>query len=136
MKNIHDCGLRSPPPRAAKILIVEDDPTLLRGLKDNFLACGYQVRTAPNGHKGLDDLLRDPPDVALLDVILPRVNGFEICCAARSNGLTTPIILLSCRDAREDVAHGFELGADEYVTKPFDVRRLIERADSLRRRAP
>jgi DNA-binding response OmpR family regulator len=82
---------------AKKVLIVEDDAALLRGLKDNFQAQGYQVRTASDGEKGLEALFRDPPDLALLDVMLPKVNGYEICRLARSRRLNTPIIMLSAR---------------------------------------
>ena len=72
---------------ARKVLIVEDDAALLRGLKDNFRAQGYQVRTASDGEKGLEALLRDPPDLVLLDVMLPKVNGYEVCRLARSRRL-------------------------------------------------
>ena len=75
---------------ARKVLIVEDDAALLRGLKDNFQAQGYQVRTANDGEKGLEALLRDPPDLVLLDVMLPKVNGYEICRLARSRRLQHP----------------------------------------------
>ena len=73
--------------RAKRLLIVEDNPALLRGLKDNFRAEGYQVRTASDGKKGLADMLRDPPDLVLLDLMLPKVSGYEICRAARSRQL-------------------------------------------------
>jgi DNA-binding response OmpR family regulator len=119
---------------AKKILIVEDNPALLRGLKDNFQAQGYQVRTANDGEKGLDALLRDPPDLVLLDVMLPKVNGYEICRLARSRQLSTPIIMLSAKTQEDDVVCGLELGADDYVTKPFGIRELIARARLLSRR--
>ena len=114
--------------KAKKILIVEDDPALLRGLKDNFRAEGYQVRTATDGEKGMEDITRDPPDVALVDVMLPKRNGYEICRAARGRRLNTVVILLSAKDQEDDVVRGLELGADDYVTKPFSVRELIARA--------
>ena len=116
---------------AKKILIVEDNPALLRGLKDNFQAQGYQVRTANDGEKGLDALLRDPPDLLLLDLILPKVNGYEICRLARSHRLSTPIIMLSAKTQEDDVVRGLELGADDYVTKPFGIRELMARARRL-----
>jgi DNA-binding response OmpR family regulator len=116
---------------AKKILIVEDNPALLRGLKDNFQAQGYQVRTANDGEKGLDALLRDPPDLLLLDLMLPRVNGYEICRLARSRRLNTPIIMLSAKTQEDDVVRGLELGADDYVTKPFGIRELMARARRL-----
>ena len=119
---------------ATKILIVEDDAALLRGLKDNFRAHGYQVRTANDGEKGLEALLRDPPDLALLDVMLPKVNGYEICRLARSRRLRTAILMLSAKCQEDDVVRGLELGADDYVTKPFGIRELLARAKLLSRR--
>jgi DNA-binding response OmpR family regulator len=119
---------------ARKILIVEDNPALLRGLKDNFQAQGYQVRTANDGEKGLEALMRDPPDLLLLDLMLPKVNGYEICRVARSRRLNTPILMLSAKTREEDVVRGLELGADDYMTKPFGIRELITRARRLSRR--
>ena len=119
---------------ARKVLIVEDNAALLRGLKDNFQAQGYQVRTATDGAKGLDALFRDPPDLVLLDLMLPKVNGYEICRQARSRGLGTPVLMLSAKGQEEDVVRGFELGADDYVTKPFGIRELLARAKRLSRR--
>jgi DNA-binding response OmpR family regulator len=119
---------------AKKVLIVEDNPALLRGLKDNFQSQGYQVRTANDGEKGLDALLRDPPDLVLLDLMLPKVNGYEICRQARSRRLNTPIIMLSAKTREDDVVRGLELGADDYMTKPFRIRELITRARMLSQR--
>ena len=116
---------------ARKILIVEDNAALLRGLKDNFQAQGYQVRTANDGEKGLEALFRDPPDLVLLDLMLPKVNGYEICRQARSRQLSTPILMLSAKCQEDDVVRGFELGADDYVTKPFGIRELLARAKRL-----
>jgi DNA-binding response OmpR family regulator len=118
---------------AKKILIVEDNPALLRGLKDNFQAQGYQVRTANDGERGLDALLRDPPDLLLLDLLLPKMNGYEICRLARSHRLNTPIMMLSAKTQEDDVVRGLELGADDYVTKPFGIRELMARAKRLSR---
>jgi DNA-binding response OmpR family regulator len=119
---------------ARKILIVEDDAALLRGLKDNFQAQGYQVRTANDGAKGLEAFFRDPPDLVLLDLMLPKVNGYEICRQARSRRLNTPILMLSAKCREDDVVRGLELGADDYVTKPFGIRELLARAKLLSRR--
>src|ERR1035437_1678464 len=119
---------------ARKILIVEDNPALLRGLKDNFQAQGYQVRIANDGAKGLEALMRDPPDLLLLDLMLPKMNGYEICRLARSRRLNTPILMLSAKTREEDVVRGLELGADDYMTKPFGIRELITRARRLSRR--
>jgi len=116
---------------AKKVLIVEDDPALLRGLKDNFQAEGYQVRTANDGQRGLAAMFQDPPDVLLLDLMLPKVNGYEICRAARSRHLHTPIIMLTARDKEQDMFRGLELGADDYITKPFDIADLMARTRAL-----
>jgi two-component system, OmpR family, alkaline phosphatase synthesis response regulator PhoP len=121
---------------AKSILIIEDDPTLLRGLKDNFETEGYQVRTANDGQKGLDTLLKNPPHLVLLDLMLPRVNGYEICRQARSRDLSMPIIMLTAKGQEEDIVRGLELGADDYVTKPFSIRELIARVRAFLRRQP
>jgi DNA-binding response OmpR family regulator len=119
------------------LLIVEDDPALMRGLKDNFEAQGYRVRTAMDGQKGLEALLKEPPDLLLLDLMLPKLNGYEICQAARSRQLDMPIIMLTAKGQEEDIVRGLELGADDYVTKPFGIRELIARVKALlRRQAP
>jgi DNA-binding response OmpR family regulator len=119
------------------LLIIEDDPVLLRGLKDNFEAQGYLVRTAKDGQKGLDALLTAPPDLLLLDLMLPKVNGYEICRTARSRQLDMPIIMLTAKGQEEDIVRGLELGADDYVTKPFSIRELIARVKAfLRRQGP
>jgi len=118
-------------------LIVEDDATLLRGLKDNFEQQGYEVRTANDGQKGLDALMQEPPHLLLLDLMLPKVNGFEVCRVARSRKLEMPIIMLTARGQEEDIVRGLELGADDYVTKPFSIRELLARVKAfLRRQTP
>jgi len=122
---------------AKTLLIVEDDPVLLRGLKDNFETQGYLVRTARDGQKGLDALLTEPPDLLLLDLMLPKVNGYEICRTARARQLSMPIIMLTAKGQEDDIVRGLELGADDYVTKPFSIRELIARVKAfLRRQGP
>ncbi len=122
---------------ARTILIIEDDPVLLRGLKDNFEAQGYLVRAARDGQKGLDALLTAPPDLLLLDLMLPKVNGYEICQTARARQLDMPIIMLTAKGQEDDIVRGLELGADDYVTKPFSIRELIARVKAfLRRQGP
>jgi len=118
----------------ATILIIEDDPALLRGLKDNFETLGYNVRLANNGQKGLDTLLAEPPDLVLLDLMLPKVNGYEICRTARARQLDMPIIMLTAKGQEEDIVRGLELGADDYVTKPFSIRELVARVKAFLRR--
>ncbi len=119
------------------ILLIEDDPALLRGLKDNFAAQGYEVRTANDGQKGLESVLNEPPDLVLLDLMLPKVDGYEICRAARSRKLDMPIIMLTAKGQEDDIVRGLELGADDYVTKPFSIRELLARVKAfLRRQGP
>ena len=119
---------------AHKILVVEDDPVLVRGLRDNLEACGYLVRTAKDGEQGLGALLREPPDLVLLDLMLPKLDGYEICRRARQQGLTLPIIMLTARGQEDDIVRGLEVGADDYVTKPFSIRELLARVRAFLRR--
>lgn len=119
---------------AEAILIIEDDPTLLRGLKDNFESRGYRVRTAADGEAGLDAALANPPDLILLDIMLPRLNGYEICRAIRERQLDMPIIMLTAKGQEEDIILGLNLGADDYVTKPFRIRELLARVKAFLRR--
>lgn len=122
---------------AKRLLIVEDDPALLRGLKDNFETEGYAVRTAADGKRGLDALMSDPPDLLILDLMLPRVSGYEICRSARERRLQIPIIMLTAKGQEEDIVRGLEMGADDYVTKPFGIRELLARVKAfLRRQGP
>ena len=121
---------------ARRILIVEDDHALLRGLKDNFDAQGYEVRIAKDGQKALDALAQDPPDLMLLDLMLPKINGYEVCRVARSRQLDLPIIMLTAKGQEDDIVRGLEMGADDYVTKPFSIRELLARVKALLRRQP
>ncbi len=119
---------------ARKILIIEDDPVLRRGLRDNLEACGYLVRTAEDGQRGLEALLDETPDLMLLDLMLPKLDGYEICRRARERRLTLPIIMLTARGQEDDIVRGLELGADDYVTKPFSIRELLARVRAFLRR--
>jgi two-component system alkaline phosphatase synthesis response regulator PhoP len=121
---------------APAILIVEDDAALLRGLKDNFEAQNYRVETARDGQAGLAAALVRPPNLLLLDIMLPKMNGFEICRAVRARKLDMPIIMLTAKGQEEDVIRGLELGADDYVTKPFSPRELVARVAARLRRRP
>lgn len=121
--------------KGARILIVEDEPALLRGLKDNFVSRGCSVTTAMDGEAGLHQALSDEADLIVLDIMLPKVNGYEICRAVREHGLDVPIIMLTAKGQEEDIVLGLNLGADDYVTKPFRIRELLARVNaSLRRR--
>lgn len=120
-----------------KILIIEDDPTMQRVLKDNFEFSGYEVRTASDGRSGVQAVFDFTPDLILLDIMLPAVNGFDACRRIRKEGLATPIIMLTAKSQESDIVLGLNLGADDYVTKPFSLEVLLARASaSLRRLRP
>lgn len=116
------------------ILIIEDDTTLLRGLKDNFELRGYQVSSATDGKSGLETALSNPPDLVVLDIMLPKMNGFEICWQIREAKLDMPIIMLTAKGQEEDIVRGLNLGADDYMTKPFSIQELLARAGAFLRR--
>ncbi len=116
------------------ILIIEDDPTLLRGLKDNFEFEGYRVQTAADGDLGLKAALKIQPDLIILDLMLPKVNGYEICRFLREEKLDMPIIMLTAKGQESDKVLGLKLGADDYVTKPFSIKELLARAEAFLRR--
>jgi DNA-binding response OmpR family regulator len=118
-----------------RILIVEDEPALLRGLKDTFAAKGYEVLAAQEGQTGLEMALSKNPDLILLDIMLPRVNGYEICRAVRERGLEMPILMLTAKGQEEDIILGLNLGADDYITKPFRLGELMARAHAFLRRS-
>jgi DNA-binding response OmpR family regulator len=116
------------------VLIIEDDPTMLRGLKDNFEFKGYTVRTAADGEKGLDAALAIKPDLIILDIMLPKVNGYEICRMVRDEGYDMPIIMLTAKGQESDIILGLNIGADDYMTKPFSIKELLARANAFLRR--
>lgn len=118
----------------ATVLIIEDDPTLLRGLKDNFERRGYTVHSASDGVTGLRRALADRPDLVLLDIMLPGLNGYEICRQVREAELDMPILMLTAKGQEEDIVRGLELGADDYVTKPFGIQELLARCAAFLRR--
>ena len=118
-----------------RILVVEDDPAILRGLSDNLRLESYEVVTAGDGEAG-DRLAHEArPDLIILDLMLPKLSGYELCRRLRSEGLTTPILMLTARGEEADRVLGLDLGADDYVTKPFSVRELLARIRALLRRA-
>jgi DNA-binding response OmpR family regulator len=116
------------------ILIIEDDPAMLRGLKDNFAYQGYQVKTAADGEQGLEAALNTRPDLILLDIMLPKINGYEICRLIRAEGLDMPVIMLTAKGQEQDILLGLNLGADDYVTKPFSIKELLARVNAFLRR--
>ena len=115
-------------------MIIEDDPTMLLGLKDNFEFKGYKVLTAADGEKGLNTALNAKPDLIVLDIMLPKINGYEICRLIRAEKLAMPIIMLTAKGEESDVVLGLNLGADDYVTKPFGIKELLARAAAFLRR--
>ena len=117
------------------ILIVEDDPTMLRGLKDNFEFKGYRVVTAADGEEGLNAALNEKPDLIILDIMLPKINGYEVCRLIRKEELHMPIIMLTAKGEESDIVLGLNLGADDYVTKPFSIKELLARAAAFLRRS-
>jgi DNA-binding response OmpR family regulator len=118
----------------SRILIVEDEPALLRGLKDTFASKGCEVLAAADGEAGLDLAISGQPDLILLDIMLPKMNGYEICRTVRERRLDVPIIMLTAKGQEEDIVLGLNLGADDYVTKPFKIRELVARVNAFLRR--
>ena len=117
-----------------RILIVEDEPVLVRALTDALVARGCEVISALDGERGLELALEKQPQLILLDIMLPRVNGFEICRAIRARGADMPILMLTAKGQEEDVILGLNLGADDYITKPFRIGELVARVNAFLRR--
>jgi DNA-binding response OmpR family regulator len=118
----------------SKILIIEDEPGMRLGLNDNLEFEGYEVDQAPDGEAGLQKILDNTYDLILLDVMMPKMSGFDVCKTMRKKGITTPVILLTAKDQEIDKVLGLELGADDYVTKPFSLRELLARIKAVLRR--
>ena len=116
------------------ILVVEDDFSILMGLEDNLIAEGYIVTTASNGNEGLEMALNTNLHLVLLDVMLPGINGFEICKRIRQNKPKLPIIMLTARESEIDKVSGLDYGADDYITKPFSLSELLARIRATFRR--
>jgi DNA-binding response OmpR family regulator len=119
----------------AKILIVEDEPNMVAGLRDNFEFEGHQVITAGDGVAGLERAIAESPDLVILDVMMPRMSGLDVCKQLKSKRPSIPIIMLTARGQEVDKVVGLELGADDYVTKPFSIRELLARVKAVLRRA-
>ena len=116
------------------VLIIEDDSTMLRGLEDNFAYAGFNVLTAADGEAGLNSAFDAKPDLIILDIMLPKINGYEICRLIRKEKLDMPIIMLTAKGEESDIILGLNLGADDYVTKPFSIKELLARAAAFLRR--
>jgi DNA-binding response OmpR family regulator len=118
-----------------RLLIIEDDINILAGLEDNLIAEGYNVTTASDGNSGLELAINKVVDLVLLDIMLPGINGFEICKKIRQIKPTLPIIMITARGAEMDKIAGLDYGADDYITKPFSLSLLLARIRAMLRRA-
>lgn len=119
---------------ATRILIIEDEPDMRRGLQDNLEFEDYEVITTSNGSEGLRLAQKEPFDLILLDLMLPGIDGMEVCRELKARSIPTPIIMLTARGAESDKVKGLELGADDYITKPFSLRELLARIKAILRR--
>lgn len=118
-----------------KVLIIEDEPNMVLGLKDSCEYEGYEVCVARDGKEGLEKAATEKPDIILLDVMLPLMSGIDVCRTLRTRGIETPILMLTARGQEIDKVVGLEVGADDYVTKPFGVKELLARIRAHLRRA-
>ncbi|PYQ72237.1 MAG: DNA-binding response regulator, partial [Acidobacteria bacterium] len=119
-----------------KLLLVEDEAGLRLTLSDRLASEGYAVETASDGQSGFERAARGGYDLVVLDVMLPRMNGFDVCRELRRRGVETPILMLTARGQVVDKVVGLKLGADDYLTKPFDAAELVARLEALLRRRP
>jgi two-component system alkaline phosphatase synthesis response regulator PhoP len=117
-----------------KILIVEDEPAMVRLLKDNLVYEGYQVAVATDGESALQVAFSESPDLILLDIMLPRLDGLSVCRKLRERRLETPILMLTARNLEQDKVTGLKIGADDYITKPFSIAELLARTEAILRR--
>lgn len=117
-----------------RILVVEDDPSIIFGLEKNLRFEGFDVVVARDGEEGLMRALKSPPALIVLDIMLPNVNGFEVCKTLRDRGFKIPVIFLSAKSQEVDKVTGLDLGGDDYLTKPFSVRELLARIKTILRR--
>jgi DNA-binding response OmpR family regulator len=119
----------------SRILVIEDDRTILRGLRDNLEYESYEVFTATDGEQGYRLLQERRPDLVILDLMIPKIDGYELCRRVRGEGIRTPILILTARSEEVDRVRGLDLGADDYVVKPFSVAELLARIRAILRRA-
>lgn len=118
-----------------KIIIIEDEESILMALEDNLRLEGYATSSALDGERGLSMVIENQYDLIILDIMLPRMNGFDVCKCIRQEGISTPILMLTAKSQEIDKVLGLELGADDYVTKPFSPREFLARVKALLRRA-
>ncbi len=119
-----------------RILLIEDEPGLVLTLSDRLSGEGYAVERAADGESGLERAAREAFDLVLLDLMLPRMSGFDVCRELRKRGIETPVIMLTARGQIVDKVVGLKLGADDYVTKPFEMAELLARVEAKLRRVP
>lgn len=117
-----------------KILVVDDEPAMREGLSDNLSLEGYTVQTAQNGEAALQAISQDTFDIVILDVMMPKVSGFDVCKSLRKDNNNVPIILLTAKGEEMDRVLGLEFGADDYIAKPFSLRELLARIKAVLRR--
>jgi DNA-binding response OmpR family regulator len=117
-----------------KILVVDDEPNMSRGLRDNLEFEGYDVQVADDGEAGLKAILNAAFDLVVLDVMMPKMSGFDVCRKVREAGIDVPIIFLTAKGEEIDKVVGLEIGSDDYITKPFSVRELLARIKAILRR--
>lgn len=120
---------------SAKVLVIEDEPDMLTILRDNLEVEGYRVNVAKTGEEGLKRALQEAPDVILLDIMLPAMSGYDVCRNLRNRGIKTPIILITVRNSDMDRVAGLDLGADDYIGKPFNIGEMLARVRVQIRRA-
>ena len=118
----------------ARILIAEDEPDMAMGLRDNLQFEGYDVIMAADGEEALEAIRKQNPDLILLDIMMPKIDGLEVCRRVRQSGHIVPILMLTAKTQEIDVVRGLEVGADDYVGKPFNIRELLARVKALLRR--
>lgn len=128
--------IKSSPAPAKRVLVVEDDPSIALGLRINLQGEGYAVLSAEDGEQGLSMARQERPDLVILDVMLPKINGLQVLQTVRREGLLMPIIMLSARTGEMDKVAGLELGAEDYVAKPFSLAELLARVRAALRRGP
>jgi DNA-binding response OmpR family regulator len=121
-------------PRKANILVVDDEPHVLKLVKANLESSGYKVLTALDGEQAIRMVEREVPDLVILDIMLPKMDGYAVCRRLREFS-AVPVIMLTARSAQVDLVHGFEVGADDYLTKPFSVTELLMRVQAVLRRS-
>ena len=118
----------------ARILIAEDESDMAMGLRDNLQFEGYEVVVANDGQAALQAAMTQNPDLVLLDIMMPKMDGLEVCKRIRQAGFTIPILMLTAKGQEIDVVRGLEVGADDYITKPFSIRELLARIKAALRR--